>query len=125
MQFPAPAENLARMRARIGQYGWLLFLVPLLATVAPSRAWAQQWLADRRNAQGAGVRVGDFELHSGIGAEIGYDSNVFNSDGTTGATPITGAAILRVTPHLFFSTLSGERAAAGGGNPPAVAFSGG
>lgn len=117
------------MRVRLGRFGWLLFLVPLLALLAPGTARAQQWLADRKAAQGAGVRVGDFELHPGIGAEFGYDSNVFNASGQAvgpgGPIPIHGAPILRITPHLFFSTLSGARAAVGGNTPPALAFSGG
>jgi hypothetical protein len=96
------------------------------------------WLADRSRTQGPGFRVGDFELHPGIGAEIGYDSNVYYApdnpprDPTTGAPigGVTDSAILRVTPHLTFSTLAGERASGGGegsqsASPPTVTLQGG
>ena len=38
------------------------------------------WLADRDSTQGPGFRVGDLELHPGIGVEVGYDSNLYYSD---------------------------------------------
>jgi hypothetical protein len=66
-------------------------------------AHAQQWLADRARGQGRGVLVGTFELHPGIGAEIGYDSNVFLSEQPE------SSAVLRVSPSLYLSTLTGER----------------
>ena len=68
-------------------------------------AAAQEWLADRERAEGRGIRLGNFELHPGIGSEIGYDSNVFLSDEDAEQS----SAVLRVAPHLFLSTLSGER----------------
>lgn len=91
------------------------------------------WLADRDRTQGPGFRVGDLELHPGIGVEVGYDSNLYYTDDH----PPPGAAwhrvdsgILRVTPHLTFSTLTGERASGGGegsqsSSPPTVTFQGG
>ncbi len=92
---------------------------------------AQDWLADRKRSEGAGIRVGDFELHPGVGVEVGYDSNVFFSDGSaTSAVPVA-SPILRVTPHLSFSTLSATREAEGearegaGAGAPTVQFRGG
>lgn len=91
------------------------------------------WLADRDRTQGPGFRVGDFELHPGIGVEVGYDSNLYYTDDN----PAPGApwhrvdsGILRVTPHLLFSTLTGDRAGGEGEGstsqaPPTVTFQGG
>jgi hypothetical protein len=86
------------------------------------------WLADRDTTQGPGFRVGDFELHPGLGAEVGYDSNLYYSD--DGNPGRRDSGILRITPHLTFSTLTGERASGGGEGsassaPPTVTFSGG
>jgi hypothetical protein len=75
----------------------------LLAFTGP--AAAQDWLADRDRAEGRGIRLGNFELHPGIGAEIGYDSNVFLSESENEES----SAVLRVAPHIYLSTLSGER----------------
>jgi len=103
----------------------------LLSLTATSAAEAQEWLADRKRSEGAGVRVGDFELHPGIGLEMGYDSNVFFSDGSEVSAAIVGSPILRVTPHLSFSTLSAVREAEGEARegeqaaPPTVQFRGG
>jgi hypothetical protein len=70
-----------------------------------SSAAAQGWLADRTRAEGRGIRLGDFELHPGIGAEGGYDSNLFLAE----PDEEYDTAILRVSPHIYLSTLSGER----------------
>jgi hypothetical protein len=70
---------------------------------------AQAWLSDRKRAEGRGVRLGDFELHPGIGAEVGYYSNPFYSDRPK------GSAALRVAPHIFISTLRDERMGADSG----------
>lgn len=80
-------------------------------------AAAQGWLKDRRYAEGAGIKTGDFELHPGIGGEVGYDSNWFlrsNDEGpgvvnAAPATPRRDAAIFRVTPSFSFSTLGPQR----------------
>ena len=40
-------------------------------------AQEQTWLADRRYREGPGFLAGDWELHPGLGAEFGYDSNYF------------------------------------------------
>jgi hypothetical protein len=67
-------------------------------------ASAQVWLQDRQLTQGRGIRVGNFELHPGIGAEVGYDSNVFYA-----ANNPTSALRLRVTPSLYVSSLGPQR----------------
>ena len=81
----------------------IIAVLSLLAVT--SRAAAQAWLADRERAEGRGIRLGNFELHPGIGSEVGYDSNVFlsNSDNEQ------DSMVLRVAPHIYLSTLSGER----------------
>jgi len=90
------------------------------------------WLADRDSTQGPGFRVGDFELHPGVGVEVGYDSNLYYSPDNppAGVPGRTDTGILRVTPHLTFSTLTGDRASGGGegsqsSSPPTVTFQGG
>lgn len=82
-----------------------------------SDASAQGWLADRSYAEGPGIRTGDLELHPGIGGEVGYDSNWFRRTSETGpnivngapAAPVRDAAVFRVTPQFYLSTLSGQR----------------
>lgn len=81
-----------------------------VALGASSEALAQDqlWLKDRRYTEGAGIRVGDFELHPGIAAEFGYDSNYLrraDQDGTVGTLR------LRITPSLSLSTLGPQRSA--------------
>ncbi|WP_394820598.1 hypothetical protein [Pendulispora albinea] len=98
----------------------------------PQTANAQEWLKDRRYQEGIGVRAGDFELHPGIAAEIGYDSNWFlrsNKSGPVAPAPgslVNGepqvktqdGAVLRITPSITFSTLGPQRRA--GDNPEFV-----
>lgn len=94
-------------------------------------AGAQAFLADRAANQGRGIRVGNFELHPGVAAEFGYDSNVFY-------TPPSGSAVqalrLRLTPSFAISTLTDQRLQGGNSTannnnsdtpqlPPAVNFS--
>lgn len=109
-------------------------LVVLSALLLPVGASAQtSWLADRGRAEGPGFRVGDFELHPGIGAEIGWDSNLYytEDDGSSGAHAID-TGILRITPHFLFSTISEQRRQEGEARDdaavsalPMVAFRGG
>ena len=80
--------------------------------LAGPTAHAQGWLEGRDRAEGPGFRVGNLELHPGLGAELGYDSNVFLSSDAAGVDPIETSPILRVTPHLFLSTLGPQRAGA-------------
>ena len=105
-----------------------------LLGVAEKSASAQEWLKDRREQEGAGIRVGNLELHPGIGGEIGYDSNYFLRtykedtrfvNGATGPgdnAPV-GTGILRITPSFTLSTLGTQRLEGGGAPaPPTVAF---
>ena len=48
-----------------------------LSALAPSTASAQDqvWTGDRRFLNGKGYQAGNFELHPGLAAEFGYDSN--------------------------------------------------
>jgi hypothetical protein len=102
----------------------------LMFTTAPVSA--QAWLQDRGSTQGAGIRAGNLEIHPGVASEIGYDSNVFladpnkNPNQPSDQLPV-GSAILRVTPHLFLSTLGAQRTEDDGGTgaPPTVQFRGG
>ena len=76
---------------------------------------AQGWLGDRKFSEGIGYRVGDFELHPGVGAEAGVDSNWFQRSSGTGFVnsapnaPVVAGGMLRITPSLYLSTLSGQR----------------
>lgn len=79
---------------------------------ASGSAEAQVWLSDRALAEGRGIRAGNFELHPGIGAEFGYDSNVFyqSSAFASGAARSTASALrLRITPSFSVSTLGSQR----------------
>lgn len=108
----------------------------LAIAILPSVVHAQAWLEDRRRAEGPGFRLGDFELHPGIGLELGYDSNLFYSPDSPGDPAwFRDTAILRAAAHLMFSTRGMERrtegeAGGGEGNQtraplPSVQFRGG
>jgi hypothetical protein len=100
--------------------------VPLLFA---GKASAQEWLKDRRFSEGAGIRTGDVELHPGVAAEVGFDSNYFyrshkgpdpslvNADPNA---PVRPAGVLRLTPQFSIGTLGGQRReeARGGDLPP-------
>jgi len=77
------------------------------------------WLSDRTQNEGRGIRLGNFELHPGVGAEVGYDTNVFYADKDP-----KGSAILRLTSHLAISTIGEERKGTDNrqGSPPTIAF---
>ncbi len=92
------------------------------ALVFPAVAAAQAdqpWLQDRRYTEGIGYRVGDLELHPGLGAEFGYDSNYFHR--ASSENPISSLR-LRITPSFSLSTLSQQRREAGGGGAPPPDF---
>jgi hypothetical protein len=100
-----------------------------LALPATASAQEQVWLQDRRFREGIGYRVGDFELHPGVGAEFGYDSNFLRRGpgdrSPDTAFPDTGKPqdildVLRlsVTPSLSLSTLGPQRRGAGPEAPP-------
>jgi hypothetical protein len=87
-----------------------------------------EWLKDRRFNEGIGVRTGDLELHPGIAAEAGYDSNYLLRTSTEGvsngppASPIIPALEFRVTPSLYLSTLGQQRREGDTGLPSPLAF---
>jgi hypothetical protein len=84
-----------------------------------ANAQEQTWLKDRRYREGIGIRAGDFELHPGLGAEFGYDSNYFRRADNPDEDPI-GSLRLRITPHFSLSTLGPQRTQ--GAPPPPLAF---
>lgn len=75
----------------------------------------QIWLKDRRYTEGAGIRVGDFELHPGVAAEVGYDSNYLRR--ADNADP-AGSIRFRITPSLSLSTLGPQRTGGVANTPP-------
>lgn len=103
-----------------------LFLAALVAVSASTSAVANAqgpgWLEDRARAQGPGFRLGNLELHPGVGAEVGYDSNVFFED-SDGPRDPQGSVLFRISPHIFLSTLTqareqeGEARGEGNSNP--------
>jgi hypothetical protein len=88
-----------------GHHPWLVFSLTGFILATTTAAQAQTWLSDRKRAEGSGLRVGDLEIHPGLGAEFGYISNVYNAE--PGAE--LGSPTLRVAPHIFLSTLSEQR----------------
>ncbi len=87
-----------------------------------------EWLKDRRYNEGIGIRTGDFELHPGIAAEAGYDSNYLLRSTTENVSngppiaPVIPALEFRVTPSLYLSTLGQERREGDSGLPSPLAF---
>jgi hypothetical protein len=87
----------------VGRLLFGLLVCGVLLSAVP-RVEAQAWLDDRDRAEGPGFRVGNLELHPGVGFEAGYDSNVFLQ-----SRDERGSGILRTTAHLLVSTLGPER----------------
>src|SRR5271166_1353820 len=90
---------------------------------------APQWLKDRQYNEGIGVRTGDLELHPGVAGEVGYDSNYFLRSTKTGVdngppnAPDIQAAVFRITPSLYLSTIGPQRREGDYvAQPPSVAF---
>lgn len=97
-------------------------LLGAFATRAHAQA-QQPWLSDRKYGEGIGIRTGNLELHPGIAAEVGYDSNYFLR--APSEDPLSAFRI-RVTPSISLSTLGLQRTAGRTGQVPAkVAFRGG
>lgn len=92
-----------------------IFVVVTLCQTASAEG--STWLNNRQYREGAGIRVGDMELHPGIGAEFGYDSNYFHR--SENEDPI-GSLRLRVSPHFSVSTLGPQRR--DDGEQPSVNF---
>jgi hypothetical protein len=83
----------------------------------------QPWLKDRRYGEGIGIRTGNLELHPGIAAELGYDSNYFQR--ADEENPISTVRV-RGTGSLSLNTLGTQRRLEGGpGEPPKVNFNAG
>ena len=95
----------------------LLLTCSTLLLCTTASAQDQTWLNDRKYREGAGFRVGNFELHPGIGADFGYDSNYYKRDSTE--DPV-GSLRIRVSPSFSVSTLGPQRSE--GGPPPSVGF---
>lgn len=96
-------------------------VVGLLASTARYSAAETGWLKDRKAAEGMGYRVGNLELHPGIGGEFGYDSNMFQRH--SAETPARTLRF-RITPSLSLSTL-GEQRRGPTAPPPKLVFSAG
>lgn len=79
-----------------------------LSSVAQAQE-AQPWVDDRGIGEGAGIRLGDFELHPGVAGEFGYDSNYFLRADTPEELstfgPPADALRLRVTPQFSLRNL--------------------
>lgn len=90
------------MFSRFNRRFYLAVGLPIL--MFAQAAQGQSWLENRSRTEGHGVRTGNFEIHPGVGAEVGYDSNNFLAASDPQAT-----ALLRVTPHISISTLTQER----------------
>jgi len=81
------------------------FFALLLPRVAAAQSDSPQWLQDRKYNEGIGVREGDFELHPGIGGEVGYDSNYFLRSSGSGFANSGGApAFARRFRHSSFAS---------------------
>jgi hypothetical protein len=96
----------------------------LILALFPNNALAQfqPWLAPSGKVS-AGVRLGDLELHPGVAAEAGFDSNYFQASGNDEFEPIVPSVRLRVTPSLMLRTLGAERGVAvNGALPPPLVF---
>lgn len=127
-------QSLASRWLRRGR-ACVLAAIPMATLSWSTPASAQGWLADRRYAEGAGIRTGDLELHPGIGGEVGYDSNWFYRSHNEGPNIVNGppnlpardAAVFRLTPSFYVSTLGRQRMEDGGvqSSPRAVSFNGG
>lgn len=79
------------------------------SSVSAAQDEGQPWLGDRTIGEGAGIRTGDFELHPGLAAQFGYDSNYYQRAGSAiedaSLGPVADALRLRVTPSVSFRTL--------------------
>jgi len=68
------------------------------------------WLPDRQYREGAGILTGNFEMHPGVAADFGYDSNFMRR--ASDENPV-GALQLRVSPSFSIATLGPQRRADG------------
>jgi hypothetical protein len=118
------------------------FLIAALGLAYASHSattYAQAFLSDPRLVEGRGVKAGDFELHPGIAAEGGYDSNYFQRSGEITQPPgrpgqdgrdlmvnepVIDAWRLRITPSFSFASRGGRAGEEGGGPVPALTLNG-
>jgi hypothetical protein len=78
------------------------------------------WLRDRRFTEGMGYRAGDIEIHPGVAAEGGYDTNYYLR--APGEKPASFYRF-RLTPSLSLSTLGAQRREGDvAAEPPKVQF---
>lgn len=75
------------MYSRGGKSSWgtmrnvVIAMIVVASLGLSSNVQAQEWLRDRENSEGPGVRLGDrLVLHPGLGIEGGYDTNFFHQD---------------------------------------------
>lgn len=82
-----------------------------------------------------GIRLGDFELHPGVGSELGYDTNYYQGSGqenppfgqgsgSGSGEPEIAALRLQITPAISLSSLGPQRTENSGveAAPPKVEF---
>ncbi|MEZ4313399.1 MAG: hypothetical protein R3F14_35705 [Polyangiaceae bacterium] len=100
----------------------LAFAAATFGAAVEASAQDQLWLKDRRYTEGPGIRAGNFELHPGVAAEVGYDTNYLRRSDDAG---VGGAVRFRITPSLSFSTLGPQRTeTTPNAPPPDVTFRG-
>jgi hypothetical protein len=89
----------------------LITAATLAATSIAGGAAAQEqpWLQDRRLGEVIGIRAGNFELHPGVAAEAGYDSNYFLRSGSGEGEDVVSVFRFRLTPSVSLSTLGATR----------------
>lgn len=106
--------DLQKTRGRTPRHGRLAVVLSRIAgalvvaaacsMAAPAtHAEAQEWTNDREAMNGRGFEIGNYRLHPGFGAEVGYDSNVFYT-----AEGEESAGIMRLTGHLNFVPVAAE-----------------
>ena len=100
---------------------FLLVSLVVLSGSQGATAQEQPWLQDRRFSEGIGIRAGDLELHPGVAAEAGYDSNYFQR--APDEDPIRTVRF-RLTPSFSVATLGPQRRSYDeqGAQPPKVDF---
>jgi hypothetical protein len=94
-----------------------------ILTLGGTAAAQQTWLQDRRYGEGIGIRAGNLELHPGVSAEFGYDSNFFQRAEDETADGVVDAWRLRVTPSISLSTFKDRRLGTGTTEMPLLRFS--
>lgn len=108
-------------------FGALVWSGSAHAQVRDAVNW-QPWIADRALGEGPGIRAGDLELHPGLAAEFGYDSNFFQRADSEiereSIGPVIDTLRLRITPSLTLRNLDRRANLAPGerGAPPKIKF---